>query len=228
MDKSIVARVTLIGIYVLALNLSQSVYAQSAPSATDVAAYTGLHKAAHDGNVEKLSSIIAAGTDLESRDTSGRTALHIAAFASHEAIVTALAHAGADLNALEYRAYDIVTIAAVANDLEVLDVALNLGADAGNISTALIAAAHLGHYKIVDRLIKSKAPLDHVNNLGWTALIEVVILGDGGPDHRNTLKLLLAAGADQTIGDGQGVTPMEHAQSRGYDDMVQLFREYQP
>ena len=67
--------------------------------------------------------------------------------------------------------------------------------------TALIAAAHLGHDEVVRRLIEAGAPLDHVNNLGWTALLEAIILGDGGPDHTATVRALVEAGANITIGD---------------------------
>ena len=44
----------------------------------------------------------------------------------------------------------------------------------------LIAAAHRGHVDVVRALIAAKAPLNHVNNLGWTALLEAVVLGNGG------------------------------------------------
>ena len=132
------------------------------------------------------------------------------------------------MNALESRAYDIVTIASVADDVPLLKLAIANGASAKNITspydgTALIAAAHLGHYEVVDILIKADAPLDHVNNLTWTALMESVVLGNGGPDHIEVARLLIEAGADQSIGDAQGVTPIEHAKSRGYSDMIQLF-----
>ena len=138
-----------------------------------------------------------------------------------------MAAAGADLNALENSDYDIVTVAAVANDLKMVDLALSLGAGAGNVTspyegTALIAASHLGHYQVVERLIAGGAPLDHINNLGWTALIEAVILGDGGPDHVRTVRALVEAGADRTIADRQGVTPLDHARARGYTSIVAL------
>lgn len=108
-----------------------------------------------------------------------------------------------------------------------MDLALRLGASAGNITspydgTALIAATHLGHAAIVQRLIESNAPLDHVNNLGWTALIETVVLGDVGPDHVATVVALVNAGADKEIADRRGVTPLAHAQSRRYQEMVEL------
>lgn len=201
--------------------------AQTAPSAREAANYRGLHAAAHRGDVAAIRRLTTDGADLELRDNAGRTPLHVAAYASQAGAVRALAQAGADLNALENDRYDIVTIAAVADDLKMLDLALSLGASAGNITspydgTALIAAAHLGHHEVVDRLIAGGAPLDHINNLGWTALIEAVILGDGGPNHVKTVKSLVNAGASTSIADRQGITPLEHARSRGYLEMTEL------
>ncbi|MCB1756599.1 MAG: ankyrin repeat domain-containing protein [Gammaproteobacteria bacterium] len=215
------------GLALLLVTASRITIAQSAPSLSEISNYDGLHKAAHQNDIDSILALVKAGADIEARDDSGRTPVIIAAFASHDESVEALAKAGADMNALDSRAYDIVTIAAVANDVEMLDLALELGANSGNITspydgTALIAAAHLGHHAVVERLIRAKAPLNHINNLGWTALIEAVVLGDGGADHIETVRLLLDADADRTIGDRQGVTPLEHAKSRGYIDMVRL------
>ena len=113
--------------------------------------------------------------------------------------------------------------------LALSSVALAHGNRADNVTsvydgTALIAAAHLGHAEVVRRLIDAGAPLDHINNLGWTALIEAVILGDGGPDHLATAKALLEAGADAGIPDRDGVTPLQHAERQGYAAMANLFR----
>ncbi|OED35202.1 hypothetical protein AB833_30855 [Chromatiales bacterium (ex Bugula neritina AB1)] len=217
-----------VDLLVLASGL-QPVQAQTAPSAREAAAYDGLHLAAFRGDTAAAAKLIAAKADIEARDSSGRTPVIVAAHQSHEAIVRLLMEAGAYMNAMDYQAYDAVTIAAVANDLPMLDLVLTLDASAANITspydgTALIAAAHLGHDKIVKRLIEAKAPLDHVNNLKWTALIEAVVLGDGGPAHTETVRLLLEAGADRTIGDSQGITPLEHAKSRHDSEMVELLK----
>ena len=131
------------------------------------------------------------------------------------------------MNALEHQAYDVVTIAAVADDPELMSLAIELGNDPGLTTspydgTALIAAAHLGHAEVVRRLIAAGAPLDHVNNLGWTALIEAVILGDGGPDHQAVVAALVQAGADRNIADRSGVTPLDHARHRGYAEIIDL------
>ena len=201
--------------------------AQIAPSRSDITGYKGLHEAAWQGDTSALQVLISQGADIEVRDAYQRTPLHIAAYASNDEIIRLLAAAGADMNALEHDRYDIATIAAVADDVELLELALELGNSAKNITsrydgTALIAAAHLGHAEIVQALIDADAPLNHVNNLGWTALIEAVVLGDGGERHIATVKALVAAGADRNIGDRQGRTPLELAQQRGYEEMIAL------
>ena len=210
---------------VVLLALSNAAVAQTAPSASDIATYTGLHLAAHEGQVDEINRLIAAGADLDARDRVGRTPAHVAAFASHDDAVTALALGGADMNALENRVYDVLTIAAVTDDPELVSLAIELGNKPDLITsvydgTALIAAAHLGHHDVVARLVAGGAPLNHVNNLGWTALMEAVILGDGGPDHIRTVEILVGAGADETIADRDGVTSLQHAMSRGYAEMV--------
>ena len=175
----------------------------------------------------KIERLVAAGANLNARDAHGRTPLHLATFARQRGAVRALAKAGADLNLLENDRYDGVTIAAVADDEETLSVLLSLGASAKQVTsrydgTALIAAAHLGHDGVVRQLIAAGAPLDHVNNLHWTAVIEAIVLGNGGPRHQATLKALLDAGASVKLTDRQGKTPLELARARAYAEMVKM------
>jgi ankyrin repeat protein len=200
---------------------------QTPPGADEIAAYSGLHAAAHSGDAAAIVELAADGADLEVRDRSQRTAVHIAAFAGKPEALVALGAAGAEMNALEAGRYDAVTIAAVADDPATLAAALAAGNRGDNITsvydgTALIAAAHLGHHRSIALLIEAGAPLDHVNNLGWTAMIEAVVLGDGGADHQQSLKLLIDAGADRTIADRAGQTPLDLARQRGYEEMVRM------
>jgi ankyrin repeat protein len=201
--------------------------AQTAPSAVEAAAYTGAHAAAWRGDAASLARVPRAA--LAARDANGRTPLHVAAFARRREAIRTLAAAGADLGALDNDRYDAVTIAAVADDEETLRTLLAVGASAKLTTsryegTALIAAAHLGHDGVVRQLIAAGAPLDHVNNLHWTALIESIVLGDGGPRHQATLKALLDAGASWKLTDRQGRTPLQLAQGRGYDALVKLLK----
>ncbi len=204
--------------------------AQTPPRPGEIATLPPLHQAAWRDEAGRVAEL-AAETDVNARDPMGRTAAHLAAFGSADAALAALARAGADLNLLDAERYDVVTIAAVADDPELVSLAIELGNRADLVTsiydgTALIAAAHLGHAEVVRHLIAGGAPLDHVNNLGWTALIEAVVLGDGGPAHIATARALLEAGADAQIGDSRGVTPLQHARQRGYAEMAELMARY--
>jgi ankyrin repeat protein len=201
--------------------------AQNAPTRQEIAVYAGLHEAAAKGDVAEIERLIAAGEKPNIQDAKSRTPLHVAVYLKQHAAAQALLRLRANPNALEIDRYDIVTIAAVANDLEMLKIALDGGASARNITsrydgTALIAAAHLGHAEAVKMLIAAKAPLNHVNNLGWTAMMEAIVLGNGGTDHTATVRALVEAGADVNIADKQGATPLQHARRRDYVEMARI------
>jgi ankyrin repeat protein len=202
--------------------------AQMPPTAAELSAYRGLHAAAALGSAEEVKRLARAGADVNARDSNGRTPLHVTAFQGHGSAARELIAMRADPNVLDNQRYDAVTIAAVRDDVPTLKALLAAGASAKLITsrydgTALIAAAHLGHDGVVRELIKAGAPLDHVNNLGWTALIEAVVLGDGGPRHTETVRALLEARANPAIPDRQGATPLQHARTRGYANIIALF-----
>ena len=201
--------------------------AQTPPSAQQVLAYSGLFKMVVTHDSAGLKKAITETTNVDIKDDHGRTPLHVAAYVANHKAMRLLVEAGANANALEYQRYDIVTIAAVENDLPTLRLALELGANPGNTTslydgTALIAAAHLGHVEVVQILIDAGAPLDHINNLRWTALIESIVLGDGGPRHTATLKSLVDAGANVNLADGSGHSPLQLAKRNNYAEMVEI------
>jgi uncharacterized protein len=212
------ARVGVVGVVALALTglfaavlLESPAAAQVKPSTAEVRAYRGLHAAAAAGDTARIRRLLAAKADPNARDERGRTPAHVAAHFRRRSALRLLLRGGTDANALDDDRYDVVTIAGVANDPETIRVALANGARATNITsiydgTALIAAAHLGHVEVVRTLVQAGAPLDHVNNLGWTALIEAVILGDGGRRHTEVVRILVNANADTTIADRGGQT----------------------
>ncbi len=198
-----------------------------APRAPEIALFGPLHAAAHSGDLASVGRLIAAKADLEARDAYGRTPLHVAAYARRHAIIRALAAAGANLGAFENDRYDAVTITGILGYEETLRVLLAAGASARLITsihygTALIASAHHGHPGVVRQLIAAGAPLDHVNILHWNALIEAVVLGDGGARHQAVLRALLDAGADTRLTDRGGNTPLDLAKARGFAEMVKM------
>jgi uncharacterized protein len=202
-------------------------WSQTAPTAAEAARYDGLHAAAYAGPTAMAAALVEGGARVDARDAHGRTPLHVATFRRQQDSIRLLARAGADLGALDNDRYDAVTIAAVADDGETLRLLLSLGASARLITsrydgTALIAAAHLGHAEVVGQLIAAGAPLDHLNNLHWTAVIESIVLGDGGPRHQETLAALIRAGADLRITDRNGNTPLGLARMHGHPAMVRM------
>jgi ankyrin repeat protein len=218
---------TRLAVLLVISSCASGAHAQVPPSPAEKASYTGLLAAAAKGDAAQIRALVAKGAKPEVRDGYRRTPLHVAAYGAHHQAMRELAASGADPNALERDRYDIVTIAAVANDVPTLKLALELGCSAKNVTsrydgTALIAAAHLGHAEVVRTLIAAGAPLDHVNNLGWTAVIEAIVLGDGGRRHTETLKALIDAGANLDLGDRSGSTPLALARSRRHDAMVRL------
>jgi len=212
---------------IVAASICMPAAAQVAPSPETIAAYRGLHAAAAKGDVAAIERAVRGGAALDAVDPQQRTPLHVAIFMKQHEAARALLRLGADPNRLEFGRYDIITIAAVANDLPGLKIALEGGGNPRAITsiydgTALIAAAHLGHAEVVRMLIAAGAPLDHVNNLGWTALMESIVLGDGGTAHTDTLAALVKAGANVDIADRDGVTPLSHARRRGFTAMTEI------
>jgi uncharacterized protein len=153
-----------------------------------------------------------------------------AAYANDIAAARRLIDAGADVNTkddTEQSAYLIAT-SEVGDDVRLLELTLDAGADVNAKDsydgTGLIRAAERGHAAVIRRLLKTDIDVDHVNRLGWTALLEAVILGEGGPAHIRTVRLLVGGGADASIADEGGATALEHARRRGFTEIERILR----
>ena len=85
---------------------------------------------------------------------------------------------------------------------------------------SVIPASERGHVAYVRRVVTTGIDVNHVNNLGWTALLECVILGDGSAPYQEIARILVAAGADVSIPDRDGVDALAHARARGYTEIV--------
>ena len=73
-------------------------------------------------------------------------------------------------------------------------------------------------------MVRTSIEVDHVNDLGWTALLEAVILGDGSRRSVEVVEALLEAGADPALADRDGVTALAHAERRGHEDVARVLR----
>ena len=187
-----------------------------------------LVRAAADGDADRVKRLLEAGAPPDAADADGRTAVTHAAYGGHAEVVRLLLDAGADVDRQDATRANPLLSTGETGYLDVLEEVLRTDPDLTRTNrfggTALIPAADRGHVAIVRRLLRTEIDVDHVNDLGWTALLEAVILGDGGPAHTEIVRLLLEAGADRTIADREGVTPLEHARAAGYEEIASLLQ----
>jgi hypothetical protein len=181
--------------------------------------------AAERGDVVEVRALLDHGAHIEARDGQGRTALLAATHGNRVEAARLLIDKGADVNAKDSIKDTPFLYAGAEGRAEILKLTLaraNLKDINRYGGTALIPAAHHGHVEAVKVLLGTAIDKDHVNNLGWTALLEAVILGDGGKAHTEIVRLLVAAGANANIADRDGVSPLVHAQRRNYTEMVRI------
>lgn len=183
--------------------------------------------AVKQGDKDLISKLLADGADIDTTDIDGRTSALIAVHTNQLDIFKLLLEQGANINIRDNRSDNPLLYAGAEGMLDFVKVSIAAGADTSILNrfggTALIPAADRGHVDIVEELLTSSdVNIDHVNNLGWTALLEAIILGDGGKAHQTILELLIQHGADIQLADSNGISPLQHAQNRGYREMVEL------
>jgi uncharacterized protein len=155
--------------------------------------------AARAGDVDRVRSLLERDAAVDARDASGATALVAAAYGNHVDVARSLIEAGADVNVNErQQSCYLIATSEVGDDPRLLELTLANGADVdakdSYNGTGLIRAADRGHVRIVERLLDTEVEIDHVNRLGWTALLEAIILGGGDRGHTEVVRLLVEAG----------------------------------
>ncbi len=186
--------------------------------------------AAQVGNADTVAVALRAGAHIETRDEHDRTALLLAVTHDHLAAAEVLVALGADPDALDDRHDTPWLVTGVTGSVAMLETLLPAYPDFtirnrfGGLSP--IPASERGHVDYVRRVVQTGVDIDHVNDLGWTALLEAVLLGDGGADHREIVRILLEAGADREIADHDGVTALQHAEQRDFQGIARLLRRH--
>lgn len=189
-----------------------------------------LFEAVDNGDTVLVTDLLKEKPSLEAKNKEGRTALMQAVYKRNNDIAILLINAGADVNAQDDMKNSPFLYAGAEGNLEIVKKALNHGANFGVYNryggTALIPAAEKGHLEIVKLLVNTPGfPKDHINNLGWTALLEAVLLSDGGRVHINIVAALIDGGCNVNIADKNGITSLIHAKKQGYVEMVKLLEE---
>jgi uncharacterized protein len=187
-----------------------------------------LLRAARRGRADAVVVALRAGAPLEARDDNRRTALLLAAIHDRVHVARLLVALGADPDRQDLRDDSAWLTTGVTGSVAMLETLLpahpDLRLENRYGGTSLIPASERGHVDYVRRVVRTDIDVDHVNDLGWTALLEAVILGDGSRRYQRIVRILLRAGADPTIADNDGVTPLEHARDRGHAAVARILQ----
>ncbi len=185
--------------------------------------------AAERGDVAALRTMIAARMPLDTRDAAKRTPLLVAIERGQLEAAKLLIEAGADINAQAENMDTPWLLAGARGHADLLRLMLPRKPDLRLRNrfggSALIPACERAHVEAVKVLLTSGIDVNHVNNLGWTCLLEIVILGNGGPRHMETTRLVLAAGANPNLADRDGVSPLTHARRKGQHEIAELIAQ---
>lgn len=184
--------------------------------------------AAQTGDIAAVQRALASGTSVEVRDDRQRTPLLLAVTHDHVDVARVLVAAGADVNALDGQHDTPFLVTGVTGSVPMLEVLLPARPDMTIVNrfggVAVIPASERGHVEYVRRIVTTEMNLNHVNDLGWTALLECVYYGDGGQSYQEIARILLDADADPTIPDANGMTALDHAQRRGFTELAAILR----
>lgn len=184
--------------------------------------------AARSGDADRVAIALRHGADLEVRDPAGRSALLTAVTEDHVAVARLLLAMGASPDALDDQHDTPWLVTGVTGSVAMADLLLRFDPDLtitnryGGLS--IIPASERGHVGYVRRVARSPIDINHVNNLGWTALLEAVILGDGSARYVDIVRILLDHGADPDIADGDGVTALQHARRSGFTPVARVLQ----
>jgi len=194
------------------------------------AADLDLIRAAEAGDGPRVRALLKEGAKVDAADATGRTALLAATQQNRIEAARLLIAAGADVNQQDQQKDSPFLYAGAAGYLDVLKLAWEAGANTRITNrfggVALIPACARGHVETVEFLLtKTDINVNHVNNLGWTALLEAVILSDGGPRHQRVVELLIRHGANLQLADKEGVTPLAHARKRGLHEIAAMLEK---
>ncbi len=179
---------------------------------------------------DAVRELLEESVDINAQDEQGRTAVMIATYANDVDMVKLLVDAGAIVDIQDDMLNNPFLYAGAEGYMDILRLMIAAGADPTITNryggVALIPASEHGYVEVVEELLtNTKTDVNHVNNLGWTALLEAIILNDGSEKQQDTIRLLIEHGADVNLADKDGVMPLAHAREKGFKEIEAILLE---
>ncbi|XP_076033747.1 uncharacterized protein LOC143020821 isoform X2 [Oratosquilla oratoria] len=177
---------------------------------------TALVVAAQCGHQDVVEFLLEKGANANVAMRDRASTLFVAAQNGHTGVVKALLKAGARVNTRRVDGATPLWIASQMGHHQAVRILLANGAfhdtPRHDGATPLLKAAHKGHIDVIQELLPYKPSLGLLKN-GESALHAAALSGD-----LRVTKTLLAAGADSSLKNDQGLTPVQIAvQSKHYD-----------
>lgn len=183
--------------------------------------------ATENGEINIIRELIQKGADLDVQDAEGRTPVMIATYNHDIKASEILIKAGANVDIQDKMRNNPFLYAGAEGYTDILRLTIEAHADPTITNryggTALIPASEHGHLEVIKELLtKTDINVNHINDLGWTALLEAIILSDGNERQQQTIQLLIQHGADVNLPDKDNVTPLQHAHIRGFKEIEEI------
>lgn len=188
-----------------------------------------LFSAVNGKRASEVAELVKQGAALNAQDSQGRTPAMVATYNNDFATAKVLIEAGADVNIRDNMLNNPFLYSGAEGYLDILKLTIKAGADPTLLNryggTALIPAGEHGHVEVIRELLTTtKIDVNHVNNLGWTALLEAILLNNGGPRQQQAVQLFVDHGANVNLADKNGVTPLQHARAKGFTEIVRILQ----
>jgi ankyrin repeat protein len=192
---------------------------------------TALHCAASSGNVDLVSFLLDAGSEIEATDNRGNTPLLSAIWGNQLSVVELLAGRGANLKA-EHSSYGPAIEVAywqecIKGKSGITEFLISRGEpfDPNNeaaLATRLNLATTFGNFEMAKLAVDLGADVNKVSTPdGMTELHFAVYCG-----HADIVSLLIKHGAGVQVANNEGIPPLWHAVNGGRSDVVKLLLQH--